>query len=127
MSEAKRDAFKWIVWARAQHPGAAKPTLLCIATYADVDDGTCYPSVKELASGADIGESTVLRHIASLKAKGLIAVTNRGRDTNVYQLLASTSQISEQTSQIERLTDLTETPNLSKTHPQPLILARAYM
>jgi hypothetical protein len=68
-----------------------KLLLLVLAIYADVE-GVCFPGRRALAQSAEVVEETVSRHVAALKAAGLIAVRKRFRKdgsqmSNEYCLL----------------------------------------
>lgn len=83
-----------------------KPQLQCLfmwlCEYSDIEDSTCYPSRKRLASDCGIGLSTLDRSIKELEDAGLISKMNRYSDneklTNLYTIMMVPTSKKEATS-----------------------------
>lgn len=81
-------------WAGAQVglSASAKSILNILAAMSD-QAGTCFPSVRYLASMSSMSERSVQRCLACLKARGLIEIKTRrsssgGQSSNLFRILA---------------------------------------
>jgi len=80
-----------------------KPQLQCLfmwlCEYSDIDDSTCYPSRKRLASDCGVSLRTIDGYIKELIEAGLISKENRFSDneklTNLYTVLELEKKVQE--------------------------------
>jgi len=59
---------------------AAKIVLYWLADHHNSETGACFPSLKKLADECEMNKATVVRHLADLEARGLIARQHRHRE-----------------------------------------------
>lgn len=83
-------AWAWKV--RGLDP-TARIVLMSLASRADNEDRTCYPSIKRLADDCEISESSVKRHLKTLADRKLITIETQLRDNgshtvNLYRVNA---------------------------------------
>lgn len=76
-----------IRWARGQHglPPAAKLVLILLADMAN-ESGVCWPGVALLARDAECDARQTQRHLRLLEGRGLLQITRRPGQTNLYIL-----------------------------------------
>lgn len=73
-----------MVW-ESTVPAPERFTLLALADRAD-EDGRCWPSIPTLAKKCRTGESTIRRHLASLRTLGAISIEQRWNNSSVYTI-----------------------------------------
>ena len=76
------------VWEHSRATGTARLVLLALADTAH-DDGRCWPGVESVARKCRVSASTVKRAVTTLVEIGELAVTDRGKQTNLYLLTLS--------------------------------------
>lgn len=64
-------AMNWAVSVKTGSP-TLKAVLMAVANYADVEDGTCFPSQQKLADELEVSSRTVMRALERLEEMGLI-------------------------------------------------------
>lgn len=74
--------MRWALLTQCS-PGA-KLVLTVIADYEYHLDGTCIPSIASIAKRSGFTETTVYRHLAELKSRGLLFVRQRGTTSSSY-------------------------------------------
>lgn len=75
-----------VQWAFGQRAGAAKITLLALASFADAEGCNCYPSIETLAGITEGGVRSVKRHLRMLEKRGLVTRRRRGPTSAMYTL-----------------------------------------
>ena len=93
-------SFQAMAWAVKQKTGdgLARCLLLTLANYANEKD-ECWPSLSRLAADCEMNKVTVIRKLAQLVERGLIAKEqpeNPAGTYNVYRLLTVTPSCTEQ-------------------------------
>lgn len=108
-------AFEWVL-NQLQVTGGEKVVFLVLAWRMNGSTGLCCPSIEQIALDAGLGQSSVRRHLKSLRRRGLIASSSRfggvlGRRSNQYDFPTF-----QATAQIGRLVRT----NRSNSNGQPL-------
>ena len=86
-------SFKAMAWAAEQQPptATAKLALLMMASMADAESATCYPSYQYLADQCMVSRRTLIRTLQMLEDEGFIDVRQRNKNgsqtSNLYKLL----------------------------------------
>jgi DNA-binding transcriptional MocR family regulator len=77
-------AIEWAFTQRLDNP-TAKLVLLALADHAD-SNGLCWPSISRIEQRTGLSRSSVIRALADLEERRLIARTRRGPTSNSYTL-----------------------------------------
>jgi hypothetical protein len=82
-----KEAFVWVM-DNSRNKGSAKLVLLAIASYAQPDGSSAFPSVSTLSNKTGISERQIKRLITSLENSGELTVErSKGRKANIYKIL----------------------------------------